>query len=98
MAVWTQLWPERGALEAVLDQSAAGVAGDMTHLLFKVLIAALSAMAVIAGADYLLQRFQFIKRNRMSKQEIKEEFRQTEGDPAVKARSVKSAWNGPSGA
>lgn len=85
-AVWTQLWPERGALEAVLDQSAAGVAGDMTHLLFKVLIAALSAMAVIAGADYLLQRFQFMKRNRMSKHEIKEEFRQTEGDPLVKGK------------
>ena len=85
-AVWTQLWPERGALEAVLEQTPGGVAGDMTHLLFKVLIAALSAMAVIAGADYLLQRFQFMKRNRMSKQEIKEEFRQTEGDPIIKAR------------
>ncbi len=85
-AVWTQLWPERGALEAVLEQTPGGVAGDMTHLLFKVLIAALSAMAVIAGADYLLQRFQFMKRNRMSKQEIKEEFRQTDGDPIIKAR------------
>jgi flagellar biosynthetic protein FlhB len=85
-AVWTQLWPERGALEAVLEQSPAGIAGDMTHLLFKVLIAALSAMAVIAGTDYLLQHFQFLKRNRMSKQEIKEEFRQTEGDPMIKAR------------
>ena len=58
----------------------------MTHLLFKVLIAALSAMAVIAGADYLLQRFQFMKRNRMSKQEIKEEYRQTEGDPLIKGK------------
>jgi len=85
-AVWTRLWPERGALQAVLEQSPTGIAGDMTHLLFKVLIAALSAMAVIAGADYLLQRFQFLKRNRMSRQEIKEEFRQTEGDPMIKAR------------
>jgi flagellar biosynthetic protein FlhB len=58
----------------------------MTHLLFKVLIAALAAMAVIAGADYMLQRFQFLKRNRMSKHEIKEEYRQTEGDPMIKAR------------
>ena len=49
-AVWTQLWPERSALEAVLGQSPSGVAGDMSHLLFKVLIAALAAMAVIAGA------------------------------------------------
>ncbi|MBU6296828.1 MAG: flagellar biosynthesis protein FlhB [Alphaproteobacteria bacterium] len=85
-AVWTQLWPERGGLAAILLQSPEGIAGDMTRLLFKVMIAALSAMAFIAGADYLLQRFQFMKRNRMSKQEIKEEFRQTEGDPVVKAK------------
>jgi len=85
-AVWTQLWPERSGLGAVLQQSPAGIAGDMTHFLFKVLIAALAAMAAIAGADYLLQRFQFLKRNRMSKHEIKEEYRQTEGDPMIKAR------------
>ena len=86
LAIWTQVWPERSKLESVLDQSPAGVAGDMSHLLFKVLIAALAALALIAAGDYFLQRFRFIQRNRMSKQEIKEEFRQTEGDPAVKAK------------
>jgi flagellar biosynthetic protein FlhB len=86
LAIWTQVWPERVKLESVLDQSPAGVAGDMSHLLFKVLIAALAALALIAAGDYFLQRFRFIQRNRMSKQEIKEEFRQTEGDPAVKAK------------
>jgi len=73
-------------LESVLDQTPVGIAGDMSHLLFKVLLAALAALAVIAAGDYFLQRFRFIQRNRMSKQEIKEEFRQTEGDPAVKAK------------
>jgi flagellar biosynthetic protein FlhB len=58
----------------------------MMHMLYKVLIATLAAMAFIAGADFLMQRFQFMKRNRMSKQEVKEEFRQTEGDPIVKGR------------
>jgi flagellar biosynthetic protein FlhB len=85
-AIWTQVWPERNTLESVLGQSPADVAGDMGHLLFKVLIAALAALAVIAAGDYFMQRFRFIQRNRMSKQEIKEEFRQTEGDPAVKAK------------
>jgi flagellar biosynthetic protein FlhB len=85
-AIWTQVWPERNTLESVLSQSAAGVAGDMSHLLFKVLMAALAALAVIAAGDYFLQRFRFIQRHRMSKQEIKEEFRQSEGDPAVKAK------------
>ena len=85
-AVWTQIWPERNMLESVLNQTPMGVVGDMDHLLFKVLIAALAALAVIAAADYLLQRQRFLQRNRMSKQEIKEEYRQNEGDPQIKAK------------
>jgi flagellar biosynthetic protein FlhB len=86
IAVWTQLWPARGMLSLILTQSPGGVIADMGYLLFKVLMAALAALAVIAGADYFLQRMQFMKRNRMSKQEIKEEYRQNEGDPHVKAK------------
>jgi flagellar biosynthetic protein FlhB len=85
-AIWTQLWPERGGLGAALEQSPQGVAGDMTHLMYKVMIATLASMAFIGAADYLVQHQQFLKRNRMSKQEVKEEFRQTEGDPVVKSR------------
>ncbi|HEY0266053.1 MAG TPA: flagellar biosynthesis protein FlhB [Rhizomicrobium sp.] len=86
IAIWTQLWPERGGLESILMQATSDVVGDMTRLLFKVLMTALAALAVIAGADYFWQRLQFFKRNRMSKQEIKEEYRQNEGDPAIKAK------------
>ena len=86
MAIWTQLWPERGMLESIMTQSPSAVVGDMSHLLFKVLLAALSALLVIAGLDYFLQRMRFMQRNRMSKQEIKEEYRQNEGDPAIKAK------------
>jgi flagellar biosynthetic protein FlhB len=86
IAIWTQLYPERGTLEGMLTQSPVAIATDMTHLFFKVMFATLAAMTVIAGADYMFQRFQFIKRNKMTKQEVKEEFRQTEGDPIVKGR------------
>jgi flagellar biosynthetic protein FlhB len=86
VAIWTQLWPERGGLEAILNQTAGMVVTDMMHLLFKVLMAALSALAAIAGADYFWQRMRFLSRNRMSKQEIKEEYRQNEGDPTIKAK------------
>ncbi len=86
MAIWTQLWPERGGLEAILNQSTIAVMHDMSRLLFKVLMAALSALAVIGGLDYFWQRMRFMARNRMSKQEIKEEYRQNEGDPTIKAK------------
>ena len=85
-AVWTQIWPERNMLGAVLDQSPMGVIADMSHLLTKVLMAALIALAVIAAADYFMQRYRFLQRNKMSKQEIKDEYKQNEGDPQIKAK------------
>jgi flagellar biosynthetic protein FlhB len=86
IAIWTQLWPERGMLDAILTQSPQAVMADMSHLLFKILVAALSALLVIAGLDYFIQYLRFMRRNRMSRQEIKEEFRQNEGDPVIKAK------------
>ena len=86
VAIWTQLWPERNMLESILSQSTASVMGDMTYLLFKIMMVSLAALAVIAGLDYFFQRMRFMSRNRMSKQEIKEEYRQNEGDPHIKAK------------
>jgi len=85
-AVWTTLWPERGAIASVFDLAPDQIASEMIHLLMKVILATLAVLAVMAGLDYFLQRYQFLKRNRMSRQDIKDEFRQSEGDPAVKAK------------
>jgi flagellar biosynthetic protein FlhB len=41
-------------------------------------------LLIMALADYLYQKWDFEKSIRMSKQEIKEEYRQTEGDPQIK--------------
>jgi len=84
--VWATLWPMRGQLSAAIDETPAALASEMKHLLLRVLIAALCVLAAVAALDYALQRYRFLQRNRMTKQEVKEEFRQTEGDPAVKAR------------
>ena len=43
-------------------------------------------MVVVALADYLYQRFQYNKELKMTKQEIKEEFKQQEGDPQIKGK------------
>jgi flagellar biosynthetic protein FlhB len=52
----------------------------------RVLIGVLAIMTIIAGLDFLYQKQQHLKQLRMSKQEVKEEFKQTEGDPMIKAR------------
>ena len=55
-------------------------------LAMRLLLGVLSIMTIVAGADYLYQRFEFIKSMRMSRQEIRDELKQTEGDPMVKGR------------
>jgi flagellar biosynthetic protein FlhB len=84
--VWTTLWPMRGQLESLLEQTPGAIASDMATIIIRILFSALSILAVLAGIDYFLQRFRFLQRNRMSKQEVKEEFKRTEGDPTVKAK------------
>ena len=55
-------------------------------ILVRLLITVLAIDICIAGADYFWQRYTFMKRLRMTKQEVKDEHRQSEGDPMVKAR------------
>jgi flagellar biosynthetic protein FlhB len=45
-----------------------------------------AVMSVIAGLDFMYQRYNHIKELRMTKQEIKDENKQTEGDPMVRSR------------
>ena len=59
----------------------------MTQTLSLQLLGAVVAiMALIAAADFLFQYRQWFERQKMSFQELKEEFKNTEGDPHVKAQ------------
>jgi len=66
---------DMGPLLAALGQTLIRCAG-----------AALVVVLALALIDLLFQRFQFAKEQRMTKQEIKEEMKQQEGDPHLKAR------------
>jgi flagellar biosynthetic protein FlhB len=48
--------------------------------------------AVIAFIDFLFQRYKFKKQMRMTKTEVKEEYKQLEGDPQIKARIRKQMF------
>ncbi len=80
------LWPHRHELVGLVSLDLALVVAEAQSLSLAMLGAMLAAMAVIAIADLLWVRFRWLKRQRMSLQEVKEEFRQTEGDPTIKAR------------
>lgn len=73
-------------VESLVAYSIADMLHIMSSLALKVVIAAASVMLVIAVLDFMYQKFEYIKSLRMTKQEIKEEFKQSEGDPQIKAR------------
>lgn len=54
--------------------------------IFNMLMQVCLAFIVIAFFDFLYQRWEFERQMKMSKQEIKEEYKQTEGDPQIKNR------------
>lgn len=59
---------------------------EMSKLIFKMGIRAAGFLFVLAVFDYGYQRWQYERDLRMTKQEIKEEMKQHDGDPLVKAR------------
>ena len=70
----------------LMDQSAvqliAYVGKETFSLGFKISI----ALVLMAILDFMFQKFDYAKSIRMTKQEIKEEMKQMEGDPYIKAR------------
>lgn len=80
------VWPDFSNI----DQLPAYSIPDLLHFTGKVsakmMIAMLSIVTLIAGADLFYQRFSHMKSMRMSKQEVKDEHKQSDGDPMIKSR------------
>ncbi len=68
--------------EMTIMQSVA-VAG---RIAYQVAIRVALFYLVIAAFDYFYQRYEFMKQMKMSKQEVKEEYKRLEGDPLIKQR------------
>src|SRR6185295_17621617 len=58
----------------------------MGQAILDVGIAAAEVLMVLAVLDYAYQRWEFAKNARMSKQDVKQEYKQQEGDPIIKAQ------------
>lgn len=82
MAIWSQL----DELKLIHDYSIPALLEFIGMLSGRVLITVCIIMFVVAGLDYFYQYFEFRKKLRMSKQELKDEYKQQEGDPMIKQR------------
>src|SRR5215468_4804072 len=80
------LWPERHRLEAMVRFDPAAIMGVTTGMTMHLLGAVVAMLAVVAIADYFFQYRTWYERQKMTLQEMKEEFKQSEGDPHVKGR------------
>ncbi len=71
------LWPSQAVVATLARTQRA-----LVHM-----IGALAAMMLLAAIlDYAWQRFSFLKQMRMSQQEVRDEYKQAEGDPQIKGR------------
>jgi flagellar biosynthetic protein FlhB len=80
------LWPKRDQLDVLVTMDAAAILALTRTLSLEMLGVVVAILAIVAAADYLFQYRQWYERQKMSVRELKEEFKQTEGDPAIKAK------------
>lgn len=70
----------------LMDQPPVSILAFMARVAFWIFLKSALIIAVLAAADYAFQRWQFMEKMKMTKQELKDEAKQTEGDPYVKGR------------
>jgi flagellar biosynthesis protein FlhB len=80
------MWPERRRFEDMVTLDPEVLLPLARMLALKLFGAVVAILAVIAAADYLFQYRQWYERQKMSLREVKDEFRQSDGDPKIKAK------------
>ena len=68
------------------DKDMAGILSSTHKVAIQLLLVALVIMAFLAALDFIFQRAQHMKDNRMSLRDLKDEYKEMEGDPHIKAR------------
>ena len=80
------LWPERHRMESFLAFDPSAILGVTTSLTLQLMGAVVAMLAAVAIADYFFQYRQWFERQKMSLQEVKDEYKQSEGDPHIKGK------------
>jgi len=77
---------EMDRLPSLADMEVQGILLYILKIVFKIFIRVSMAMIFLAILDFWFQKWQYEEQLKMTKQEVKEEFKRTEGDPLVKSR------------
>lgn len=84
--VMAVVWPHRDDIPAMTGLPVPAALDHLHDTMLALLVAAVAVMTVIAAMDYAYQKYDHLKRLRMTKQEVRDEHKQTDGDPMIKAR------------
>ena len=80
------MWPLAGVIPNTAGMDLTEYMVLLQSVAGRIVVAVISVMTLIAAIDFLYQKQQHKKQLRMTKQELKDEFKQSEGDPMVKGR------------
>ncbi|MEM9469234.1 MAG: flagellar biosynthesis protein FlhB [Pseudomonadota bacterium] len=80
------LYPFYGSIDHMIGLPLPAMMDEIQGLVLRLMSGILLVLMVVAVADLVYQRYEHYKKMRMTKQELKDEFKQTEGDPHVRAK------------
>jgi flagellar biosynthetic protein FlhB len=83
---WMVLKPRAGTVEVMPSLAIEAILPLSAEIMRKLAVAVLVVMALIAGADWFWSRQRFMQRMRMTREEVKQDHKETEGDPHVKGK------------
>ena len=86
VAVVFAIMPFLSHLEVMPDMHLLGVLNEIWIIAIFMIAASVGVMTVLAGLDFAYQKYSHLQKMKMTKQEVKEEHKQQEGDPQIKAR------------
>ncbi len=85
IAVWV-VWRYKDELFALATESLGASISHLSHLLFTTSLFLVSSLMLLVAIDVPFQLWQYAKNLRMTKEEVKQEAKEMEGDPQIKAR------------
>ncbi|MEI6556888.1 MAG: flagellar biosynthesis protein FlhB [Rhodospirillaceae bacterium] len=86
LVVYLVLKPVVVGFEHFIGMDFSSLLWEIHSVSYKMMVAIILVVLVITVIDFAYQHFTFMKKMRMTKQEVKDEYKQTEGDPLVKSK------------
>jgi flagellar biosynthetic protein FlhB len=80
------IWPQRDGLAVAIQLDPAELLDFIQSIAGRVMIGVLIVLTLIAGLDYAWTRHSWWKKQKMTIKELRDEFKQMQGDPQVRAK------------